>query len=265
MDQAEDAGVSPPGTPFARRLPRLMPPPAGRRLTPGRVLLAALGACSALALVALAVSHVRDGARRYVDDQGVYLLSGMDIVLDPPPPPWYRGGSLAFLEHALGGDSEFQTFSALDFDPERLALRFRLYAWVDKVLRVEVGHPNRVVVRLAYRDPVAVERLNDATDRTVVDREGVILPRKDIDFDRVGPLVKLFGFGAPADPHDGKVWDRVVPKHGLAVRDERVRGAARLAAFFRNELRREAGQEPAFQFVAIHPWGDDGFSVQVGA
>jgi hypothetical protein len=265
MDEREPPGINPPKAATTRRFPRLMTPPTVRRLSPSRLALAGLGAACALVLVWLVVAQVWRAARGYVDRQPAYLLSYRDIVLDPAPPAWFRGGPEAFLEHALSGAGEFQTFSALNFDQAQLLLLFRRYAWVEKGLRVEVADRNRVVVRLDYREPVAVERMADATERTVVDHDGVILPRSEIDFDRVGPLVLLYGFSPPVDPRPGLSWSRVEAEHGFVGPDEQVRNAARLAAFLRNELRRETIKDPNFRLVVIHRWGLDGYAVQVGA
>ncbi len=101
---------------------------------------------------------------------------------------------------------EFQTFSALDFDREHLLLRFKRYIWVEKVLHVTVTHPNRVTVQLEYVEPVAMERLADRPERTIVNGDGVILPREDIDFGRVGPLIQLYRFEPPVAPTFGETW-----------------------------------------------------------
>src|SRR4051812_33603060 len=129
MDEREPPGISPPEAAPTRRFPRLMTPPTVRRLSPSRLALAGLGAACALVLVWLAVTQVWRAARSYVDRQPVYLLSYRDIVLDPAPPAWFRGGPEAFLEHALSGAGEFQAFSALNFDQAQLLLLFRRYAW----------------------------------------------------------------------------------------------------------------------------------------
>src|SRR5207253_1845252 len=77
------------------------------------------------------------------------------------PPPGYRGGKAAFLAHVSeSAGSSRREFSSLDVDLAWLYKVFRLYPWVSKVLSVERGGPKGVVVRLEYREPVAVEFLS---------------------------------------------------------------------------------------------------------
>jgi hypothetical protein len=273
MEQREPPGISPAegrprdpaaATPSLRRLARLVPPNEAGGLGPGRLVGMVAATSCALVVLAVAFAEAWRGWVRAVDRQPAYQLSYREIDLKPPPPPWFRAGASGFLEGALGGSGEFQSFSSLGFDRERLILRFRRYAWVEKVLRVEVGYANRVTVRLQYREPVAVEELPGGAERTVVDREGVVLPRDDLDLDLAGPIVRLYGFSPPADPRAGQSWSRADPGQGLTAPDERVRSAARLAAFLRSELLRAPAGDPSYRFF-VHPWGLDGSTVQVGA
>ncbi len=266
MDHREPPGTSPPAAPLTPtpRFPRLVAPPTVRRLAPSSRIKAAAAIVAGAIVVVAAFLAVMIWVEHSVDVQPAYRLSYREIALVPPPPAWLHGGRIACLENALGGAAEFDSFSSLDFDHDRLLLMFRRYPWIEKALRVEVVHPNRVSVALVYREPVAVHRLADRSEGTVVDREGVILPRGDIDFEQAGPLIKLHGFDPPADPRAGEVWSQV-DRQGIPARDDRVRGASRLAAFLRSKLIAALPNAPALGFVAIHPWGADGYSVQVGA
>ena len=252
MDQREPPGITSPEGQPPRRFPRLMPPPIDRRLAPRRLVLAGFAALCALALIGFGVVRLGLLAKRYVDSGPAYRLSYREITLDPAPPPWFRGGSGAFLEQALGASGEFRTFSALDFDPDQLRLFFRRNPWVEKESGVHTVHPNRVTVRLTYREPVAVERLEDETERTVIDRDGVILTREDIEPAFLEKLVRIYKFDPPVDPKPGQTWNRIDPKPGMPVRNERVLTAARLAAFFREQLGLEGKEITPFS-PPLHP------------
>lgn len=265
MDQRDTPGISPPEGPRTRRFPRLMAPPIDRRLGHRRVALVGLASVSALALIGFAVVRLGLLAKSYVDTNPAYRLTYREIALEPPPPPWFLGGADAFLEHVLGRSGEFRSFSALDFDPDHLRLLFKQSPWVERESGVIKAHPNRVTVRLTYREPVAVERLPDETERTVIDHDAVILPREDVDPALLKQLVRLSRFDPPTDPRSGQVWSRIDPQSGMLVRNERVDSAARLAAFFRQRLAPEGATATPFPRIYIHAWGESGLYAQVGA
>src|SRR4051812_17098988 len=102
MDQRDTPGISPPEGTHTRRFPRLLAPPLDRRPGHGRLALAGLALLLALAVVGFGVARIGLLTRGYVDAGPAYRLSYRGITLDPPPPPWLRGGSEAFLERILG-------------------------------------------------------------------------------------------------------------------------------------------------------------------
>ncbi len=265
MDQRDTPGISPPEGPRVRRFPRLMAQPIDRHLGHRRIALAGLGVLVALVLIGFGVVRVVRLTKSYVDAGPTYHLTYGEIHLDPPPPAWFRGGSVAFLEQVLGGSGEFRSFSALDFDPDHLRLLFKLSPWVERVSGVTKAHPNRVTVRLHYREPVAIERLDDESERTVIDRDAVLLPREDVDPDFLERLVRLSRFERPAEPRPGQLWSQMDPKSGIPVRNERVLAAARLAAYFRERLSLEPTTPPPLPRLYIHAWGECGLYAQVGA
>jgi hypothetical protein len=261
MAQREPIGEERP----TRRFARLIPPPTVRRLSPVRLWWALAGIGGGLVLTCFLVSTIWSGVAAFVHGRQPYQLTFRDIVLDPPPPPWFRGGSAAFLKQVMGTIPVTRSVSYLDLDLERLLLEFRRNAWVEKPLRVERGGANRLTVHLVYREPVAVERLKDGTERTVVDREAVILPRKDVDFDHAGPLIRLSGFQPPTDPaRHGEVWSHFESETGLDHPDERVRAAVRIATLLRAGIRSESSGNPAFGHVVVHPFEEADHYVQIG-
>jgi hypothetical protein len=248
-----------------------MAPPTVHHLSPGRLVLGGVAVVCAVVLLGFGVARIVQTVKRSVDESSAYRLSYRDLDLDPPPPRWFRGGSGAFLERVLGGSDEFRSFSALNFDAEHLRLYFRHNPLVEKELGVFKTHPNRVSVRLHYREPVAVERLEDGNERTVIDQDGVILPPDEIEPAFLGTLVRLCQLEPPADPKAGEFWNRFDPKSGPGsgprwpVRNERVREAARLAAFLRERLAQDNPGGSTFPRLFIHAWGEADFYIQVGA
>jgi hypothetical protein len=253
MDQREPRRNSPAaGRPRApielegdARNPQTPPPRRFTRPVPRRSALALAVVLGAVVVTSLAVNW----GVEYLHAQRAYQLSYREIVLDPPPPPWFRGGFEAFLDHVWAPTREPRSFSQLDVEPGRLTVLFRRYAWVREVLRVEKGYPNRVVVRLVYREPVAEDRRT----ATLIDRDGVILTRDDVDREAVGPLIALYGFAPPEEPRPGLFWGRIDPRHGVCLPDEGVVAAARLSAFLKERLGGLSGLLPPAHRVVVHP------------
>ena len=238
-------GVDPP----PRRFPRFSPAPTVRRLRPHGLALVAAGMLATLALCGWIMILAWRGGRSYVHEQPAQQFDFGAITLKDEPPPWYRGGRRAFLER-VRSESKFEhSFSVPDVDLKSLRLAFKSDAWVLEVGQVRKA-PNEVVVPLKYRRPVAVGRFG-ADEGPVVDAEGVILPRADIDFDAAGPLVFLQDFPRPVNPQHGLKWHRL-DSHGVPEPDPQVVSACRLAGFLQEKLRREPPQPPRF-FV----FGDD--------
>ena len=117
--------------------------------------------------------------------------------------------------------------------------------------------PNRVIVQLDYREPVAVERLQDGTERTVCSTdEGVILPREDVDPEHAGR----------SDPaRQARAAVRARPagrKSGASSKRQRARSsptsaslaAVELAAFLERALgASRAGHRRRSRPSSIHP------------
>src|SRR3954452_23933894 len=120
-----------------------------RRLVHSRLRLAI--AASVLALIAVGVvgSHVIERVVRWLHGQPEYQVTFGAIVLDPPPPAWYRGESAVFLERVRqAAEREDAPFSALDLDLAALLRDFRLYGWVKRAVWARRKWPNRIIVRL---------------------------------------------------------------------------------------------------------------------
>jgi hypothetical protein len=146
-------------------------------------------------------------------------------------PGWYRGGKREFLLRVRRSSGNSERISQLAAGPDRLAKAFKLDPWVEEVLKVTYA-PGRISVDLRFRDPVAWVRLADGTQQ-IVDGQGRLLPSEDVDFEVLGPLVKISGQGlaAPADPRAGVVWKSKSGGTDLDEVDDRIVAAAALARF----------------------------------
>jgi hypothetical protein len=250
------------GTPPSRRFRRLVSAQAVRRIPPDRLAVVILGLLGAivLAVVLGAISWNRGVA--YVNGQPQFQLTHTQIELDPSVPPWFKGHREAFLERVWAGTAEPRTLSALDFDGERLLKLFRRNPWVKRAIKVVHGYPNKVVVLLEFRSPVALARLPDGS-KIPLDREGVILPLEDIDLEAAGPLVWLDDFKAPSGLSPGEVWGVLDPQSGVDRPDDRLIAAAQLADFLKSRLGDLSGVLSPPLFVHVLPWDDEGSYVQL--
>jgi hypothetical protein len=266
MSTADDPSHRGGGDPVAgRRFPRFVAPPNVRKLALPRVVLALLAGAGALVLVVALGSATVRSLSAYLHRQSEYQFEFRRIELRPSPPLWFRGGAAAFLERVRAESSQPERQSLLEADLGALARAFRLDCWVRKVERVERSHPNRVVVRLAYREPVAEFEVPGRARLVVVDREGVILPDADLDHEALGPLVRLYGMKPPHQPHVGETWKRPEASSGGGVPDESVAAAARLAEF----LRRVQDQlklipQTSGRRIVVHAGRKDALWVQYG-
>ena len=259
MDDSDSDSDSDGDRPRLRRFPHLVTSPAVRQLTPHRLLLGVLGTIAALAVLGVLGSHVVRRAVGYVHAHPSYQLSYRDVVLDPPPPPWFRGSTPAFLDHVWRSPAEPRTFSSLDLDTDHLTLLFQWCPWVKAVSRVEVAYPKRVVVGLKYREPVAESDVLEAW----VDRDGVLLPPDDIDREAVAPRIGLHGFPPPSALRYGEKWGRGNPEKGGFEPEPRVVEAAALAGFLKSRLNELDGHMPRKPSAVVQLRGERGLIVQI--
>ncbi len=108
----------------ALRGPLALPPPIASRIGPHafdrrraiRVLaiLSVLVLCTYLGYRAMLALHA------WLGEQPAYQVPFASIVLDPPPPGWYRGGSAGFLEDVRRRARMPETVAVLGLEPEEL-------------------------------------------------------------------------------------------------------------------------------------------------
>ena len=270
MEQREPAGTIPVESepPRAlidgpsRRFPRLMPPRSAPRAISRWWLFTALATVGSMTAILLAAGLLLRRSIDWLQVQPAYQLGFEDIILEPPPPPWLRGGPAAFLARVASESRVRARLSSLEIDLAKLREAFKRDGWVRKVSSVEIRHPNRVVVRLDYRKPLAYAQFEEGRETVFVDREGVILPSDQLNQQAAGPLIRLYGFDHPANPIRGQDWERLDPRSGFARRDDRVRAAAQLAGSLIANASRQVTPTIDLSLVTIQPWGRRALYVQ---
>jgi hypothetical protein len=234
-------------------------PPSGR--------LANARARSPIAIVILAVillgSYLGFLAFRaavvWLGDQPAYQLRFVDIRLDPPPPPWYRGGSDAFLQDVRRRARMPERFSLLGLKAEELKRAFVCSPWIEEVLGITY-RPLGVTVRLAYRRPVALVEITPV-EKYPIDESAVILPLEGLDLDPAGvnsePVlltIKGLGLSAPQDPRPGIEWKPRAGTTEIAPGNAHISASAKLAGFLKEKM---AGIDrmanPGLNFLYINP------------
>jgi len=242
----------------ARRFGRFVTPTHVRRLAPSRIGLAAFAAVSVLTLAVILGMRFLQSSTDWLHRQPLYQLNAESIEFDPPLPHWYRGGKNTFLERARIGLGPGENRSALDIDLQKLGKELSLNCWSKGDVRVQTKYPNLLSIHLNFRIPIAVAKLNDGTE-IVIDEEGVLLPRAEIDFAKInsepaGPLIQLVDFGeGPRDLQPGLYWKRAGGENDLAETDGRIVAAAKLAAFIKEAQAQGGELTGKQQFVFVSP------------
>lgn len=244
-----------PTAPLALPAPR----PGPRRPTfPRRRLLLAAGLLGGGTLAAYVAHRARTALDSWLGDDPRYQVPFRSIVLDPPPPDWYRGGAPAFLDDVRRRSRLPDPVPVLKLKPGELLRAFQQNPWTEAV-RIEYP-PRGAVVHVRYREPVAVILTQDG-ESYLVDGKAVILPPEDLDgnleqFERRHQLIRIEGRGLAGPDRDtpGLTWE---PRPGVvdtAQGNGRILGAVRLAGFLRRKMD-EAGQShsPTLRVTHINP------------
>ena len=264
-EDAEDPRIrrAAPSGPDRLALPAPDSPPTGRpAIDPARSTLAVAILAVALLGSYLGILAIR-AAVAWLGDQPAYQLPFRDIQVDPPPPPWYRGGREAFLEDVRRRAKMPERFPLLGMTPDELKRVFKCSPWAEEVRGI-VYRPLGVTVRLAYRRPVALVEI-PPNEKYLIDESAVILPRDVVDedierFAKQHLMIKIKGKGlaSPLLSEPGIEWK---PRPGitdLAPGNGRIKSAAKLAGFLREKLRSlDRTTSPALNFLYINPMDDE--------
>lgn len=215
-----------------------------------------LGLVVAMGLLGLGLLALWSG-RSWLSRQSPYQLPFHDVQLVPAPPAWFRGGITAFLESVRlrrrDGDAGHPRG---DTGPGQTRLHSEsMGGGVDRV-----SYPPRGLrVGLQYREPVALVKVRGGSE-FLLDSSARILPREDVDLERLGPVIVVQGKGltGPLDPRPGATWK---PKPGvteISVGNGRIPDATKLAGFLVNQLRSVHNPSPAaFEIGSINPMAPD--------
>lgn len=250
-----------PTAPLALPAPR----PGPRRPTfPRRRLLLAAGLLGGGTLAAYVAHRARPALDSWLGDDPRYQVPFRSIVLDPPPPDWYRGGAPAFLDDVRRRSGMPDPVPVLKLKPGELLRAFQQNPWTEAV-RIEYP-AGGATVHVRYREPVAVV-VTDEKSSFLVDGSAVILPAEDLDrdlktFEEQEGLIRIMGawLAAPARSTPGLVWEPRAGVHENAPGNKRIPDAARLARFLRQKCRtRLAGssQSRPFHVTLINPMDPD--------
>ena len=219
-----------------------------------RAVLLAFGlAAAGLTLAGYLGTQAVRGTIRWLHGQPQYQVQFRDIQLREPPPAWFRGSAQAFLRQVREHAKEAEVLPVLDLQPDRIDRDFRLYPWVDDVLRVEYP-PEGIRVSLVYKQPVATAPSLPG-EFVILDRNGHILPADDIDTDKLGPLMSIDGRGldqASAENRPGLVWKSSAQGDEGPRLERCVKAAASLAGFLQEPERANAAASvPALRVLTI--------------
>ncbi|AGA30250.1 cell division protein FtsQ/DivIB [Singulisphaera acidiphila] len=249
-----------------RRFARFVTPPSVRRLSRPRIVLAILAGAGFLYVLSLAGLHGLRSLRTFVHKQAEYQVAFSEIVLDPPPPGWYKGGSKHFLERVRKESGDPEQFSLLDLDTEKLKLAFQRDGWVRKAV-VMRQNPNRVVVHLDYREPVALVSVEHSR-KELIDQEAVILNQDDVNLNAAATLFLERRGGSPSLPpflrNVGETWKTESGPNKLPVVDECVLAGAKLANFLRSVQRDDLIKRSPNIFQAVVAESESKLWVQSG-
>ena len=135
-----------PPTPRApsRRFARLVESPAARRVAAGRLGRTLLVLAAVAGLVVIGGSSVSRTVVAWLHRRPEYRIKFSEIALDPPPPPWIKGGGEALLESVRAGRKHLESLSILDLDLDHLLTDVRRNPWVARVERAEKSYSNRL-------------------------------------------------------------------------------------------------------------------------
>jgi hypothetical protein len=188
-----------------------------------------------LVLIGAGVARSWRTALNWLARRPHYQSSFREIELSPAPPPWIKSGRAGLLLHVRDGAKWPERFSSLELDLGDLRLAFqRESPWVQEVTSIERTYPNRLVVHLYYREPVAYVPMAAQSPSIFLDREGVVLPDDDITLSAAQPLFEIRLASAPAEGRAGYSFS-VLDKPDGQARYEPARAAARLAGFLKDK------------------------------
>lgn len=147
-----------------------------------------------LAVAFGAVSYAVNSAVSWLHRRPEYLLDFQRIELVPDPPRSLRGGRSVILRKVRERAKFDEPIRLLSADYGKIKSAFALYSpWIAEVGRIDARHPGRLIVEVAYREPVGRIEIDSGRD-LVVAGDCAVLPSEDLypgDLARLPLLVGL--------------------------------------------------------------------------
>lgn len=238
-----------------------------RKLDWIRIVLTCIVVCTVIGLGGYGGRLAIRSAVAWLHAQPRYQLDFTRIQLDPPAPPWIRGGNQTVLQTVLKNSGEDKVLSVPALETGRLTDAFKKSPWVEQVESIRFSYPNQVVVNLKFRKPVAlIKEKPKPPDRMplsfVLDEEGYILPPDEIDPDRVSikfdasrsqdSLIEIQTSednpNPPKSRAAGTLWKTTPVGSEPTLADLHVRACARLAGFLK---RKQQETKPALEALKV--------------
>jgi hypothetical protein len=223
-----------------------------RRFDMTRFVLALIAALAVVLCLGYLGARAVRGAVRWLHRQPQYQVKFIDIQLRDPPPAWFRGGTEIFLKRVRDNARERDVLPVLDLESGRIERAFKVFPWVDDVLRVEYP-PHSIKVHLAYKTPVAMIPFPRG-QQIILDQRGHLLPLEDVDTELLGPLVKITGddLALPPETNHALAWKSSTINQDRVRIDHCVLDAARMAGFLTDPDRtRQSRAIPGLRFLEI--------------
>jgi hypothetical protein len=251
----EDADGSPPALdpprPPSKRFARLAETPVAKKLAVGKVGRVVVLGMIIASLLVVGGSSVSRSLVGWLHRQQEYQLRFVDIEIEPPVPPWFKGGREALLENIQAGRKALDSFSALDIPLEQVRNAFHLNPWVAATDRVVRTFPNKVTMFVTLREPLARVAVKSKS-WYLVDREGKVLPEEQVDLTKIElPVTIVLEDPPPTPPIAGLEWPGAEFNDKMASRS-RVALAISLAGFLRDRMSAEKGQKNVPQSASIY-------------
>ncbi len=210
-----------------------------RRLRLSKIGNVGLWAALLLGLLVVGGSNVSRYVIGWLHGQESYKLAFRDIEIDPAPPKWIKSGRVGLLEEARLGGGHLPKVSMAELDLDDLIKDFKRLPWISGAVRATKSYPNKVVISLQYREPVARIRIENSS--YFVDADSVVLPENDIDVEKAGWLLDIRAQPPHETPKDGITWPGDMappkgdPKDPKVTAQTRVALGAKIAGFLKRK------------------------------
>lgn len=244
LESPRDAAAGGPGP-----VPALSPP--SRNLSRRRLVRAGIvTGLTTAGLVLARLGWLR--AEYWLETRPVRRIDFSDIVLDPPPPKWIKGGSAAILAEVRHGSGLPDSIDALAIPADDLRRAFRNHShWVAEVGSIRRDYPNKLSVAIRYREPVV--EVGDRSGRALalLDDEAVVLPSDSVLRGGAGGLLRIDIDLSPRGIRTGRAWPGPGQADDLVEPDPDMAHLCRLAGFLKKAEQARGADPVGFQQIRL--------------